>query len=229
MRKVAAPSEAAQIVVVDDDSAIRAGLLNLLTSVGFDVTAFASPHAMIESDTIATANCIILDVRLPMASGFDVQAWLTGAGIAAPVIFITGHGDIPMSVRAMKAGAVDFLTKPFREQDLLDAVAAALECDRRRRTDEASKTAMAERYATLSERERQVMQLVTAGRLNKEVAFALGISEVTVKIHRGKVMRKMGLTSFADLVRAAEQLGIATAKGEGEKGGRIAPRLPNAG
>lgn len=201
-----------RVIVVDDDASIREALINLLTSVDLIVDAFGSPRDFLQSAKAASANCLILDVRLPMASGFDLQAALGEAGINAPVIFITGHGDIPMSVRAMKAGAVDFLAKPFRDQDLLDAVAAAVQTDRRRRAESDARTALLRAHASLSEREQQVMKLVTSGMMNKEVAYALGLSEITIKIHRGKVMRKMGVSTLADLVRAAETLGVIDEK-----------------
>ncbi|MGV8985889.1 MAG: response regulator transcription factor [Cypionkella sp.] len=209
MKLDVAPVSAAKILVVDDDASVRAALVNLLSSVDFIVEAFATPKEFLESSDPGSANCLILDVRLPMASGFDLQAALAEAGIHAPVIFVTGHGDIPMSVRAMKAGAVDFLAKPFRDQDLLDAVATAVECDRRRRAETEALSAHAARYASLSEREKQVMKLVTCGRMNKEAAYELGLSEITIKIHRGKVMKKMEAATFADLVRIAKLLGLA--------------------
>ncbi|MBN8898027.1 MAG: response regulator transcription factor [Rhodospirillales bacterium] len=181
---------------------------SLLRSVGFEVEAFASPQAFIAADVAPKVNCLILDIRLPMASGLDVQAQLAGMGLQVPIVFITGHGDIPMTVRAMKAGAVDFLAKPFRDQDLLDAVAVAIERDRRLRDGDTARRDQQERFRSLSEREREVMALATAGLMNKQIAHELGLSEITVKIHRGKVMRKMAAQSLAELVRMADALGV---------------------
>jgi FixJ family two-component response regulator len=160
------------------------------------------------------ASCLVLDVRLPGVSGLDFQAELAKANIHTPIIFMTGHGDIPMSVQAMKAGAVDFLTKPFRDQDMLDAVAAAIERDRSRRKDEQRLSEVRARFDGLTEREREVMGLVTTGLMNKQIAGELGLSEITVKIHRGHVMRKMAARSLADLVRMAEVLGVRRSKPE---------------
>jgi FixJ family two-component response regulator len=160
------------------------------------------------------ASCLVLDVRLPGISGLDFQAELAKANINIPIIFMTGHGDIPMSVKAMKAGAIDFLTKPFRDQDMLDAVASALERDRNRRKEEQRLTELRARFEELTEREREVLGLVTAGLMNKQVAAELGLSEITVKIHRGHVMRKMAARSLADLVRMAELLGVRRTKAE---------------
>jgi FixJ family two-component response regulator len=164
------------------------------------------------------ASCLVLDVRLPGLSGLDFQAELAKANIHIPIIFMTGHGDIPMSVQAMKAGAVDFLTKPFRDQDMLDAVAAALERDRNRRKDERQMSDLRARLEGLTEREREVMGLVTDGLMNKQIAGELGLSEITVKIHRGHLMRKMAARSLADLVRMAELLGVRRTKSESTKG-----------
>src|SRR5947209_5285616 len=196
------------IVVIDDDASIRKSLDNLFRSVGFQVELFASPQEFLQSARPARPGCIILDVRFPGRSGLDMQQELAAANILLPIIFITGYGDIPMSVRAMKAGAVEFLTKPFRDQDLLDAVGAALEKDRARRAGEMRLSELRSRFATLTARERQVLGLVVAGRLNKQIAGDLGVSEMTVKMHRRQVMRKMQATGVAQLVRLADQLGI---------------------
>ncbi len=201
--------EAPLVLVVDDDDAVRRSLQSLLRSVGFRVEPFATARELLQSDRAKHGNCLILDVRMPMGSGFDLQAELSRAGVKTPVIFITGHGDIPMSVRAMKSGAVDFLGKPFRDQDLLDAVANAVEADRKRRRDESAVATLAELFATLSEREKQVISRATAGLMNKQIAFELGLSEITVKIHRGRAMKKMQARTFAELVRIADALGLA--------------------
>jgi FixJ family two-component response regulator len=201
--------ETPSIVVIDDDASIRKSLDNLFRSVGFAVELFSSPQEFLQSGRPARPGCIVLDVRFPGRSGLDMQQELAAADIQLPIIFITGYGDIPMSVRAMKAGAVEFLTKPFRDQDLLDAVGAALEKDRARRAGETRLTELRSRFATLTARERQVLGLVVAGRLNKQIAGDLGVSEMTVKMHRRQVMRKMQATGVAQLVRLADQLGIA--------------------
>lgn len=196
------------VFVIDDDPLTRGALSSLFRSVGLRVKAFASATELLENPLPAAPSCLVLDVRLPRLSGFDLQTELTRLGVAIPIIFITGHGDIPMSVKAMKAGAVDFLTKPFRDQEMLDAVSRALERDRKRRREEQSDSDMRARFESLTPRERQIMSLVTAGLMNKQVAGKIGISEMTVKIHRGHVMRKMGTKSLADLVLIAENLGI---------------------
>jgi len=202
------------VFVVDDDESMREALRSLLRSVKLRVETFGSTADLLRGKLPDVASCLVLDVRLPGLSGLDFQAELAKANICIPIIFMTGHGDIPMSVQAMKAGAVDFLTKPFRDQDMLDAVAAALERDRNRRKDEQQLSDLRARFETLTERERQVMGLVTAGLMNKQIAGELGLSEITVKIHRGHVMRKMAARSLADLVRMAETLGVRQAKPE---------------
>ncbi|WP_282243633.1 response regulator [Stenotrophomonas sp. PS02300] len=198
------------VVVVDDDAAVRDALDSLLRSVGLQTRVLGAPSELLQAVLPDVPGCIVLDVRLPGISGLDLQGQLAAQGIHLPIVFMTGHGDIPMTVRAMKAGAVDFLAKPFRDQDMLDAVSAAIERDTRRRQDMAARGSLEARYATLTPREREVMAHVVAGLMNKQVAGALHLSEITVKIHRGNVMRKMGVRSLADLVRHAEALGVGT-------------------
>jgi FixJ family two-component response regulator len=192
--------------IVDDDDSVRGGLDILFRSVGHQTHSYRSAGEFLDSSREDVPGCIVLDVRLPGTSGLDFQEQLLEIGIQLPVILITGHGDIPMTVRAMKAGAVDFLPKPFREQDILDAVAAAIDRDRKRRGADTGASAIRNRFATLSPREQQVMSLVAAGKMNKQVAYDLGLSVITVKIHRGAAMRKMGARSLADLVRMADTL-----------------------
>lgn len=204
-------SERAVIHVVDDDASLREALNSLLRSVGLEVRAYEAVPAFLASEIPDIPGCLLLDVRLPGTSGLDFQDQLVDHGIHLPVVFITGHGDIPMSVRAMKAGAVDFLAKPFRDQDLLDAVAGAVERDRQQRQARQEMSGLEQRFGTLSPREREVMALVTAGRMNKQIAGDLGLSEITVKIHRGSAMRKMEAQSLADLVRMSETLGVVAA------------------
>ena len=203
------PPDDPVVLIVDDDPSLRDALSSLLRSVGLRVEVFGSAPEMLEAPLPDVASCLVLDIRLPKRSGLDFQNELIKASIKIPIIFITAHGDVPMSVRAMKAGAVDFLTKPFRDQDLLDAVANALERDRKRREEEKGMAALKAKLETLTPREREVMSLVTAGLMNKQVAGEIGVCEITVKIHRGHVMRKMGARSLADLVRMAEVLGVS--------------------
>lgn len=190
--------------VVDDDAGLATALDSLLRSVGIDVVLHGSVEDFLQYPRSDAPGCILLDVRLPDVSGLEFQARLKAYGIDLPVVMMTGHGDIPMSVQAMKAGAIDFLTKPFRPQEILDAVGAAITSDRIRRKREGNLAGLTARFSTLTKREREVMALVTAGRMNKQVAGELGLSEITVKIHRSSVMRKMGARTLADLVRMAD-------------------------
>jgi RNA polymerase sigma factor (sigma-70 family) len=194
------------VFVVDDDPAVREALQSLLRSVGLRVELFDSVPAFLAAKKPDAPSCLVLDVRLPGKSGLEFQDELQTENIALPIIFITGHGDIKMSVRAMKAGAVEFLTKPFRDQELLDAIHSAISQDRTRRRRNARLIALRKSLASMTPREREVMTFVVAGRRNKEIAAEIGVSEVTVKAHRAQVMRKMGATSLADLIRMAEAL-----------------------
>jgi FixJ family two-component response regulator len=200
------------VFVVDDDPSMRQALANLFRSVGLRAEVFGSARELLESELPDVASCLVLDIRLPGPSGLDFQAELAKADIQIPIIFMTGHGDIPMTVKAMKAGAIDFLTKPFRDQDILDAVATAIERDRTRRKDQKAVAELRAVFETLTTRERDVFALVASGLMNKQIAAEIGLAEITVKIHRGHIMRKMGARSLADLVRMAEMLGIRRTK-----------------
>jgi FixJ family two-component response regulator len=196
------------VLVIDDDASMREALRALFRSVGLQVAVFASPQEFLLSKLPDVPSCLVLDVRLPGLSGLDFQSDLAKAGIHLPIVFVTGHGDIPMTVRAMKAGAVEFLTKPFRDQDMLDAVQVALARDRGRIESEKTMAKIRSDFETLTSREQEVMTLVTSGLMNKQIAGEIGVSEITVKVHRGNVTRKMGAKSLADLVRMAEVLGM---------------------
>jgi FixJ family two-component response regulator len=209
------PDAQSTVFVVDDDGPLREALRGLLRSVGLRAEVFASAADFLKLKLPDTAACLVLDVRLPGVSGLDFQAELAKADIRIPIIFITGHGDIPMTVRAMKAGAVEFLTKPFRDQDLLDAVQIALERDRARRAGDQALLEVRAHFESLTPREQQVIGFVTAGLMNKQIAAELGVSEITVKVHRGSVMKKMKARSLADLVRMADALGLRRAKQSG--------------
>ena len=208
-RPPAEVSVSALVVIVEDDEGVREGLQDLLHSVGLDTLAFGSTRDLRAETLPDPPGCMVLDVRLPGSSGLDLQAKLVSMGNRMPIVFMTGHGDIPMSVQAMKAGALDFLTKPFRDQDMLDAITVAIERDQARRAESAGLAELEALAATLTPREAEVMQQVVKGLLNKQIAHAMGISEITVKIHRGNVMRKMAAGSVADLVRKTEQLKAA--------------------
>jgi FixJ family two-component response regulator len=200
------------VFVVDDDSSVREAIKSLIKSVGLRVETFETAQQFLGSKRPEVPGCVVLDVRLPGLSGLDLQRELAAHDINLPIIFITGYGDIPMSVTAMKAGALEFLTKPFRDQDLLDAIQKALERDRGARRQRMETAELRERFDSLTAREREVMRLVVAGLLNKQIAGELGTSEITVKIHRGQVMKKTGAGSLAELVRMTEKLGISAAK-----------------
>ena len=199
---------AATVIVIDDDPAMREALDCLLRSVGMKVRPFSSVQAFLGAGSTEGPCCLVLDVRLPGQSGLDLQDLLARSGVHIPIIFITGHADVPMTVRAMKAGAVEFLEKPFREQELLDAIQVAIAKDRKRRDCDAQLADLRQKQDTLTARERQIMPLVTAGLLNKQIAAKIGVSEITVKVHRGQMMRKMGARTLAELVRMADRLGI---------------------
>jgi FixJ family two-component response regulator len=207
-----ASDEKPVVFVIDDDESMRRGLTNLFESVGLRVEVFGSASELLQRKLPDVASCLVLDIRLPGMSGLDFQIQLDKASIYIPIIFMTGHGDIPMSVKAMKAGAADFLTKPFRHQEMLDAVTTAIERDRKRRKDEKIVSNLQALFETLTPREREVLALVSKGLMNKQIAAELGIAQITVKIHRGRMMKKMGTRSLADLLRAAEMLGILRAE-----------------
>jgi FixJ family two-component response regulator len=200
------------VFIVEDDPSLQRALGNLFQSVGLEIEVFGSAADMLKSKLPDVASCLVLDVRLPGLSGLDFQAELAKANIHIPIIFMSGHGDIPMTVRAMKGGAVDFLTKPFRDQDMLDAVVMAIERDRKRREADKIVAILQAHLETLTPREREILALVSSGLMNKQIAAELGLAEITVKIHRGHIMKKMGAKSLADLVKKAEALGIRRSK-----------------
>lgn len=208
----AAPQQQPVVFIVDDDPSVRSALARLIRSVGMQTEVFGSAAEFLQGKLPDVPSCLILDVRLPGQSGLDFQAELAKANIHVPIIFMTGHGDIPMTVRAMKGGAIDFLAKPFRDQDMLDAVATAIEHDRKRRESEKLTEGLKTTFESLTPRERDVMVLVSSGLMNKQVAAQMNLAEITVKIHRGHVMKKMGARSLADLVRMADLLGVRRTK-----------------
>ena len=210
-------TEAPPIVfVVDDDPSVRRALKRLIGSVGLQVETFGSANEFLQARQPDVLSCLVLDIRLPGISGLDFQRELAAADVHVPIIFITAHGDIPMTVRAMKAGAIEFLTKPFRDQDLLDAIHMALERDRNRRQQESELATLRKRLESLTPREREVLPLVVSGLLNKQIAGQIGTSETTVKVHRSQLMHKMGASSLAELVRLAERIGIPDTNPDGK-------------
>lgn len=211
-KKLEAPTAQPVVFVIDDDSSMRAAISSLIRSVGLRAEVFTSVSEFLAHKRSSATSCLILDVRLPGVSGLEFQSELAKADAQIPIIFITGHGDIPMTVKAMKAGAVEFLTKPFRDQDLLDAIQVALERARVREEKERAVVELRKKFETLTPREQEVMGWIAGGLLNKQVAAEIGVTEITVKVHRGNVMRKMAAKSFADLVRMAELLGVRRIK-----------------
>lgn len=209
------PARDSIVFIIDDDLSMRRALTNLFQSVGLEAEAFGSASELLKNKLPDVASCLVLDIRLPGLSGLDLQTELAKANIRIPIIFITGHGDIPMTVRAMKGGAVDFLTKPFRDQDLLDAVVGAIDKDRKRRESNKTIASLQALFETLSSREREVLAFVAAGLMNKQIAAELGLAEITVKIYRGHIMKKMQAKSLADLIRMTEALGIRPTKPSG--------------
>ena len=203
------------VFIIDDDLSMRRALTNLFQSVGLEVEAFGSASELLRNKLPEVASCLVLDIRLPGLSGLDLQTELAKANVRIPIIFITGHGDIPMTVRAMKGGAIDFLTKPFRDQDLLDAVVGAIDKDRKRRESDKAVASLQALFETLSSREREVLAFVAAGLMNKQIAAELDLAEITVKIYRGHIMKKMQAKSLADLIRMTEALGIRPGRPSG--------------
>ena len=208
------------VFIIDDDLSMRRALTNLIQSVGLEVQTFGSAAELLKSELPEVVSCLVLDIRLPGLSGLDLQTELAKANIRIPIIFITGHGDIPMTVRAMKGGAVDFLTKPFRDQELLDAVVGAIDKDRKRREADKTVANLQALYDTLSSREREVLGFVAAGLMNKQIAAELDLAEITVKIYRGHIMKKMQARSLADLIRMTETLGIRPVRPSGGPAGQ---------
>ena len=208
------------VFVIDDDLSMRRALTNLIQSVGLEVQTFGSAAELLKSELPEVVSCLVLDIRLPGLSGLDLQTELAKAKIRIPIIFITGHGDIPMTVRAMKGGAIDFLSKPFRDQELLDAVVGAIDKDRKRREADKTVANLQALYDTLSSREREVLGFVAAGLMNKQIAAELDLAEITVKIYRGHIMKKMQARSLADLIRMTETLGIRPVRPSGGPAGQ---------